>query len=198
MGMNNNLIDLVAYHCMKNKCPTHKNKLTCQRNIVAWRHRWHPPQCTCLALCRALTKINKYTSYQSILKQFPNIIQWTQKHEISCVFLGPLTFKLEGELIGIVEGEHLLVGRLLICVEDELSGEHEHGKVSFHQLRLSMLLLHWLQLSSSPSPSTVCLLGPRPFSTHYQAVKTPFWWKRHFPLSASERHDMKLWSNTLG
>lgn len=80
-------------------------------------------------------------------------------YELLC----PLTFKLEGELIGIVEGEHLLVRRLLICVEDELSGEHEHGKVSFHQLRLSMLLLHWLQLSSSPSPSTVCL-GPPPLS----------------------------------
>lgn len=81
-----------------------------------------------------------------------------------CVLPYQLTFKLESELIGIVEGEHLLVRRLLICVEDELSGEHEHGKVSFHQLRLSMLLLlHWLQLSSSPSPSTVCL-GPPPLS----------------------------------
>lgn len=76
------------------------------------------------------------------------------KPQINRVFFCLLTFKLEGELIGIVEGEHLLVGRLLICVEDELSGEHEHGKASFHQLRLSMLLLlHWLQLSSSlPRP----------------------------------------------
>lgn len=72
---------------------------------------------------------------------------------MNCVQLCQLTFKLEGELIGVVEGEHLLVRRLIICVEHELSGEHEHGKASFHQLRLSMLLLlHWLQLSSSPSP----------------------------------------------
>lgn len=90
--------------------------------------------------------------------------------EIDCVLICQLTFKLEGELIGVVEGEHLLVRRLLICVEDELSGEHEHGKASFHQLRLSMLLLHWLQLSSSPSPSTVCLGPPTPLSTSYQAV----------------------------
>lgn len=61
-----------------------------------------------------------------------------------------LTFKLEGELIGIVDGEHLFVRRLLIRIEDELRGEHEHGKSSFHQLRLSMLLLlHWLPLSSA-------------------------------------------------
>lgn len=63
-----------------------------------------------------------------------------------------LTFKLECELIWIVEGEHLLVRCLIICVEDKLSGEHEYWKASFHQLGLSMLLLlHWLQLSSCPS-----------------------------------------------
>lgn len=61
-----------------------------------------------------------------------------------------LTFKLECKLIWVVEGEHLLVRCLIICVEDELSREHKHRKASFHQLRLSMLLLlHWLQLSSS-------------------------------------------------
>lgn len=88
-------------------------------------------------------------------------------------FFCVLTFEFEGELIGIVEGEHLLVRRLLICVEDELSGEHKHGKASFHQLRLSMLLLlHWLQLSSSSSPSTVGL-GPPPRFANYHAVKLP-------------------------
>lgn len=78
-----------------------------------------------------------------------------------------LTFKLECELIGVVEGENLLVRCLLICIKDEFSGEHEHGKASFHQLRLSMLLLHWLQLSSFPSQSTVCL-GPPHLSSNYQ------------------------------
>ena len=72
-----------------------------------------------------------------------------------------LTFKLECELIWIVEGEHLLVRCLIICVEDKLSGEHEYWKASFHQLRLSMLLLHWLQLGSWPSP--VCFRPPHPF-----------------------------------
>lgn len=79
--------------------------------------------------------------------------------------VGWLTFELESELIGVVEGEHLLVRRLIIGIENELSGEHEHRKASFHQFRLSMLLLHWLQLSSSPSPSTVCLGPPPPLST---------------------------------
>lgn len=87
-----------------------------------------------------------------------------------------LTFKLERELIWVVEGEHLLVRCLIICVEDELSGEHEHRKASFHQLRLSMLLLlHWLQLSSSSVhslPQTPTLL-----STNHSAVWAPFWCK---------------------
>lgn len=73
-----------------------------------------------------------------------------------------LTFELEGELVRVVEGEHLLVSRLLVSVEDELRGENEHRKASFHQLRLSMLLLllHWLQLSSDPAPSTLCPSPP--------------------------------------
>lgn len=73
----------------------------------------------------------------------------------------PLTFELEGELIGVVEGEHLLVGGLVVRIEDELRGEHEHRKASFHQVGLSvLLLLHWLQwLSSSWSWSPLCL-GP--------------------------------------
>lgn len=78
-----------------------------------------------------------------------------------------LTFKLERELIGVVESEHLLVRCLIICIEDELSGEHEHRKASFHQLRLSMLLLHWLQLSSSSVhslPQTPTLFINKPFS----------------------------------
>lgn len=96
-----------------------------------------------------------------------NIVQHTWRAHMDCV---SLTFKFERKLIGVVEGEHLLVRRLVICVEDELSGEHEHGKASFHQLRLSVLLLHWPPLSSSPSPSTVCLGPPTPLSTNFQAV----------------------------
>lgn len=92
---------------------------------------------------------------------------WNHKQT---ALLRQLTFKLESELIGVVEGEHLLVRRLIICVKDELSGEHEHGKASFHQLRLSVLLLHWLQLSSSPSPSTVFRGPPTPLSTNCQAI----------------------------
>lgn len=95
-----------------------------------------------------------------------------------------LTFELEGELIGVVEGEHLLVRRLLIGVEDELSGEHEHRKASFHQLRLSVLLLHWLQLSSDPRPST---LGLRPLtlsSADGHVTETPPRWRGSF-LSSS-------------
>lgn len=79
-----------------------------------------------------------------------------------------LTFELEGEFIGVVEGEHLLVGSLIIGIEDKLSGEHKDRKASFHQFWLSMLLLlHWLQLSSSPS--TVCLGPPVPHSLHTAA-----------------------------
>lgn len=92
---------------------------------------------------------------------------------------GQLTFKLECELIWVVEGEHLLVRCLIICVEDELSGEHEHRKASFHQLRLSMmLLLHWLQLSSfsvHSLPQT-----PTPLSTNHSAAWAPFWCKQCF------------------
>lgn len=74
-----------------------------------------------------------------------------------------LTFKLECELIWIVEGEHLLVRCLIICVEDKLGGEHKYWKASFHQLRLSMLLLHWLQLSSCPSSVHSLPQTPQPF-----------------------------------
>lgn len=90
-----------------------------------------------------------------------------------------LTFKLERELIWVVEGEHLLVRCLIICVEDELSGEHEHRKASFHQLRLSMLLLlHWLQLSSSSVHSLP--QTPTPLSTNHSAAWAPFWCKQCF------------------
>jgi len=93
----------------------------------------------------------------------------------------PLTFKLEGELIGVVEGEHLLVRRLLVGVEDELGGEHEHGKASLHQLGLSMLLLlHWPRLSSSPSPAS--RRPPTPLPTSYRAASsTPLRWETPLP-----------------
>lgn len=80
-----------------------------------------------------------------------------------------LTFKLECELIWIVEGEHLLVRCLIICIEDNLSGEHKYWKASFHQLRLSMLLLHWLQLSSCPS--SVHSLPQTPPPLYQQTIK---------------------------
>lgn len=91
----------------------------------------------------------------------------TAHAESQVVWLHRLTFELESELIGVVEGEHLLVGRLIVGIENELSGEHEHRKASFHQFRLSMLLLllHWLQLSSSPSPSHSMPTSPPPLST---------------------------------
>lgn len=87
----------------------------------------------------------------------------------------PLTFKLERELIGIVEGEHLLVRCLIICVEDELSGEHKYRKASFHQLRLSMLLLHWLQLSSCSSTNHSLPQTPPPlYEQTIQLCVLPF------------------------
>ena len=66
----------------------------------------------------------------------------------------PLTFKFKCKLIRVIECEHLFVRVLLICIEDQLCGEHKHRKASLHELRLSILLLglHWLQLSTlSPS-----------------------------------------------
>ena len=66
----------------------------------------------------------------------------------------PLTFKFKCKLIRVVECEHLFVRVLLVCIEDQLGGEHKHRKASLHKLRLSILLLglHWLPLSSlSPS-----------------------------------------------
>lgn len=53
-----------------------------------------------------------------------------------------LTFELKGKFVRVVEGEHLLVRGLLVGIEEELGGEHEHGKASFHQVRLPALLLH--------------------------------------------------------
>lgn len=93
-----------------------------------------------------------------------------------------LTFELEGELIGVVEGEHLLVGSLIIGIEDKLSGEHKDRKASFHQFGLSMLLLlHWLQLSSSPS--TVCLGPPAPRSLHAAArCANCLYWETLLPV----------------
>lgn len=43
-----------------------------------------------------------------------------------------LTFEFKSKLIGVVEGEHLLMWSLLICVEHQLSGEHKHWKASLH------------------------------------------------------------------
>lgn len=100
-----------------------------------------------------------------------------RKHR-DVVLICSLTFKLEGELIGIVEREHLFVRRLIIGIEDELIGEHEHGKASSHQLWRSMLLLHWLPLSS-----TLC---PGPANSSLATLKLcelPSG-EQHFPLSA--------------
>lgn len=69
----------------------------------------------------------------------------------------PLTFEFEGKLVGIVEREHLLVGRLLVGVEDQLCGEHKHRKASLHQLRLPVMMLHWHVLHSvQPSSRSRC------------------------------------------
>lgn len=64
-----------------------------------------------------------------------------------CQFLFPhqgteLTFEFKGKFVRVVEGEHLLVGGLLISIEEQLGGKHEHGKASFHEVRLPALLLH--------------------------------------------------------
>lgn len=61
------------------------------------------------------------------------------------------TFEFQGKLVGVVEGEHLLVRGLVVGVEEEFRGEHEDRKTSFHQLRLPSVLLHWHGLSLSLS-----------------------------------------------
>lgn len=53
-----------------------------------------------------------------------------------------LTFKFKGKFVRVVEGEHLLMGGLLISIEEQLGGKHKHGKASFHEVRLPALLLH--------------------------------------------------------
>lgn len=103
-----------------------------------------------------------------------------------------LTFKLECELIWIVEGEHLLVRCLIICIEDNLGGEHKYWKASFHQLRLSMLLLHWLQLSSCPSSVHSLPQTPHPFINKPLSCVCSVLVKIMLQHSSPQGHDMVL------
>lgn len=103
-----------------------------------------------------------------------------------------LTFKLECELIWIVEGEHLLVRCLIICVEDKLSGKHKYWKSSFHQFRLSMLLLHWLQLSSCPSSVHSLPQTPQPFINKPSSCVCSLLVTIMLQHSSPQGHDMVL------